>query len=81
MCATTMLVLTLFVFLFYSFRAGSHSAQFSFISLMCMVLCLHIMHGWGLRRPEEGVSSLGIRVNDGCEPPCGCGKSKLDPLQ
>lgn len=34
-----------------------------------------------LQQPEEGVTTPGTGVNDGCEPPCRCLELNLSPLE
>jgi hypothetical protein len=51
--------------------------------LYVLFACMSVYHTcpWCLQQPEENASFPGIRVTDGCEPPCGCGKPNLDTLQ
>ena len=46
-----------------------------------VLVCLHHMHAWYPRRPEEGTGSPEIGVTDGCELPCRCWESNPSPLQ
>lgn len=43
--------------------------------------CVHNMHVWCMRWPEEDIRSPGPRVRDGCEAPSECWKSNPGPLQ
>lgn len=47
-----------------------------------MYVCMYVyMYAWYLRKPEEGVGSLGTGVTDSFEPPYWCWELNPDPLQ
>ena len=54
-----------------------------FILILCTFVCLHVYMCTCLQylqRPEEGIISLGIRVMDSCELPCGYWELHQGPL-
>lgn len=42
---------------------------------------MHCMCAWCTQRSEEGMRFPATGVNNGCEPPSGCGESKLGLLE
>lgn len=58
--------------------------RFYFILCVCggMYVCMYVYHmcAWYLRKPEEGVGSLGTGVTGSFEPPCCCWELNPGPL-
>lgn len=67
-------ILRLFLFYVYS--------VFSARMYVHMYVCMYVYHmcAWYLRKPEEGVGSLGTGVTGSFEPPCCCWELNPGPL-